>query len=635
MNAQGTLFLSAQATSFSGSGFFVLTSTNGTAWSTPLRLIATDYQEYRDQGRLLVDPRTSGPNAGSVYIFWRVFRSDYDGIWLKYSRDGGSTWSSEIELSDPGNNFSFGHDPVITNDGTIYVAFQELENVCICNPPRLFLDRSTDGGLTWGTDRLITGAPVVPAGAPDWKGRELVLRGNDSDGPVRLFHYPSIAVEPANPNNVYVVWNDGRWDSTFPYAGRTGKHSDIAFSRSTDAGLTWSQPRRLNDDVEGNGIDQWHPTIALAADGTLGVTWYDRRPNPGGWLYDLYYSQSTDNGLTWSPNRRVSDVSSDPMVSSDYKGVGELGTRNGLRFGPDYLLAGWVDSRRAAGQDFYADRGSFGVQLTSTPTRTATPTGTRTATRTLTATTTPSITQSPPATLTHTPTGSATLTPTHTPTVTQTPIFTSTRTPTATATSTQPTETPTPTATGSASATHTPCSINFNDVFPADYFYEPVRYLYCAGAISGYSDGTFRPYNNTTRSQLTKIVVLAEGWPFYTPPVPTFADVPTTDPFYSYVETAYDRGIIAGYADGTFRPYNEVTRGQLTKIIVLAEGWTLLDPPTPTFVDVPRDHTFYQYIETAFDREIISGYSDGTFRPGNNATRGQIAKIVFNAVTAP
>jgi hypothetical protein len=169
---------------------------------------------------------------------------------------------------------------------------------------------------------------------------------------------------------------------------------------------------------------------------------------------------------------------------------------------------------------------------------------------------------------------------------------------------------------------------------PADYFYEAVRYLYCAGAISGYADNTFRPYNNSTRGQLTKIVVLAFGIPIYTPPTPTFSDVPTTDPFYQYVETAAHEGLVAGYSDGTFRPYNNVTRGQLSKIVVEAAGWPLVNPPIPTFTDVPRGSAFYEYIETAFDQGIISGYADGTFRPGNDATRGQISKIVYEAVRA-
>jgi N-acetylmuramoyl-L-alanine amidase len=162
-----------------------------------------------------------------------------------------------------------------------------------------------------------------------------------------------------------------------------------------------------------------------------------------------------------------------------------------------------------------------------------------------------------------------------------------------------------------------------------------VQYLVCNGVISGYSDNTFRPYNNTTRGQLTKIVVLAEGWTVDCPTTPTFSDVPTTHTFFCYVETAVNHGIISGYADGTFKPENNVTRGQLSKIVVSAEGWAD-DCPTPGhFSDVPPSDPFFCFIETAYNHTIISGYADGTFRPGNPATRGQIAKIVFEAVTGP
>jgi len=185
--------------------------------------------------------------------------------------------------------------------------------------------------------------------------------------------------------------------------------------------------------------------------------------------------------------------------------------------------------------------------------------------------------------------------------------------------------------------------MNFTDVHPSDYFYEPVRYLYCRGVVSGYGDGTFRPYNLTTRGQLCKIVVLAEGWPLYTPPTPTFRDVPTGHTFYSYVETAYDHRIISGYGCGTacleFRPENNITRAQLCKIVVLADGWAIYTPTSPTLWDVPDTHPFYNYIETAYAHGIISGYTCGSgcreFRPGNNATRGQICKIVYLAVTQP
>jgi hypothetical protein len=65
----------------------------------------------------------------------------------------------------------------------------------------------------------------------------------------------------------------------------------------------------------------------------------------------------------------------------------------------------------------------------------------------------------------------------------------------------------------------------FQDVPPTTYFYDPAQYLYCRGVISGYQDNTFRPYNNTTRGQLSKMIVNAGGWPLLTPPIPTFEDV--------------------------------------------------------------------------------------------------------------
>ena len=111
-----------------------------------------------------------------------------------------------------------------------------------------------------------------------------------------------------------------------------------------------------------------------------------------------------------------------------------------------------------------------------------------------------------------------------------------------------------------------------------------------------------------------------------------FSDVPEGSTFYSWVQTAARRGFVGGYPDGTFRPANNVTRGQLCKIIVnaaiLMHGWTLLDPPTATFSDVPVGSTFFQYVETAVYHQIIGGYDNGTFRPNNTANRGQISKIV-------
>jgi subtilisin family serine protease len=194
------------------------------------------------------------------------------------------------------------------------------------------------------------------------------------------------------------------------------------------------------------------------------------------------------------------------------------------------------------------------------------------------------------------------------------------------------------------------CDMHFSDVHTVDWFYGYVQYLYCGGAISGYSDTTFRPFNTVSRGQLSKIIVLAYGLPINTAGGPHFTDVDQANPFYTYIETLSNLGIISGYADHTFRPFALVTRGQTSKIVVNTAiytnptNWTLLTPGTPTFHDVPLGHPFYSFIETAYAHNVLGGYTCGSpgepcpglyFRPGNDATRAQASKIIYLAVTSP
>lgn len=605
-DANGVAYFTGIAFGASTQGYFVLTSTNGINWGTPIPVAVEDNTVGRNRSAFAVDATTGGPYSGSAYLFYMytsLFAEVPDGeywrgIWMRYLRDGGRTWSTDIPVTSADERYSYTPSVAIASDGTIYAAFEFLDHFIIDNTPRLFITKSTDGGVTWQQDMPLGDGAASPVGRGDWEGHEFAIVGSINPnfcGLIAIQHYPTIAVSPSDPRTVYATWNDARWESVEDMCGQRGRHSDIAFSRSTDAGQTWSSPQRINDDPLGNGIDQFQPTIAANSDGTLGLTWYDRRFNPGGYFYDLEYSQSTDDGLTWTPNERVSDASNDPDLLSNVKGIDDLGYRHALAFGPDYLLPTWPDAHQESTYGgIYTDRG-----LTSEPL--------------LTPTSTP--TSSVPSS-----------TPTLSPTNTGTAISTATSTPSATATST-------------VTATPLVCRVAFSDVNPGDYFYDAIQYLYCHGAISGYSDGSFRPYNNTTRGQLSKIAVLAEGWNIDTGGGPHFTDVQTNNPFYEYIETAYNRGVISGYADGTFRWGNNVTRAQLCKIVVNAEGWSIDTGGGPHFRDVPPGDPFYGFVETAYSREVISGYSCGSgcleFRPGNNATRGQISKIVYNAVTAP
>ena len=224
-----------------------------------------------------------------------------------------------------------------------------------------------------------------------------------------------------------------------------------------------------------------------------------------------------------------------------------------------------------------------------------------------------------------------------------------------------PTATPTPPVYCTPAPSPTLCPIRFVDVAEGDYFARPVIYLACAGAISGYADGTFRPYSGTTRAQLVKIVWLAVHGTSL-PPGPataTFADVPPGAPFYAVVEAAAAGGLVSGYACGGpgepcdstnwpyFRPNAGVTRAQVAKVVVRAAGWALYTPANPHFADVPPPDPFYGYVEAALLHGVLSGYTCGGpgepcdaeqrpyFRPGNPATRGQIAKIVYEVASRP
>lgn len=190
----------------------------------------------------------------------------------------------------------------------------------------------------------------------------------------------------------------------------------------------------------------------------------------------------------------------------------------------------------------------------------------------------------------------------------------------------------------------------FTDVPPGHTFYPYVQCLACQNVISGYGDGTFGPNNLVTRGQLAKIVSNAAGLDDVPGPQ-LFTDVPPSHPFYPYIYRLATHGHMGGYPCGGpgepcdpenrpyFRPFNSATRGQLSKIVSNTAGYSE-DHTDQIFTDVPTTHPFYIWIERLATRAFIGGYPCGGpgepcdeqnrpyFRPYNNVTRGQTAKII-------
>jgi hypothetical protein len=218
------------------------------------------------------------------------------------------------------------------------------------------------------------------------------------------------------------------------------------------------------------------------------------------------------------------------------------------------------------------------------------------------------------------------------------------------------------------------CGLRFSDVPEGSTFFNAILCLTCQGIAGGYSsppspvstafpfptgsptpppDPVFRPNANVTRGQLAKIISNSAN---YDEDIrdPLFADVAPYSTYFVWVNRLARHGVMTGYPCGTtpnepcyapqnlpyFRPGADATRGQIAKVVSNASEYN--EPHTEqTFADVPTDHPFYIWIARLSSRYLIGGYPCGTtpsepcdtqnrpyFRWGNNATRGQVAKIV-------
>ena len=169
---------------------------------------------------------------------------------------------------------------------------------------------------------------------------------------------------------------------------------------------------------------------------------------------------------------------------------------------------------------------------------------------------------------------------------------------------------------------------DFGDVTLNDWFYSYVRAMVDTDVVTGYDDGTFKPNRQITRAEFSKMVCLAKGWELESSSTPpSFGDVNQNHWAFRYIETARNRGAISGYPDGTFGLNKNITRAELSKIICLANNYSLSQGPCD-FSDC-GEHWALRYIVTARTKNIVSGYQDGTFKPNGSATRAEVCKMLY------
>ena len=160
---------------------------------------------------------------------------------------------------------------------------------------------------------------------------------------------------------------------------------------------------------------------------------------------------------------------------------------------------------------------------------------------------------------------------------------------------------------------------------------EAIEELMDQGVVNGNDDGSFAPNRQLNRAEVSKVIVLATGIDLDTTGGPHFPDVEEGAWYYDYIETMYNQGWINGYPDGYFRPGVGINRAEIAKMVVNAFE---IDPDlagAPHFDDVTSADWFYSYVETAYNNGLMRGYGDGTFGPANAVTRAETVKIVYDS----
>ena len=266
----------------------VFKSTDGGA-TFPESGTANDNAESNgNDGPMIAVDTTASPFSGTVYAIW-----GFQGVFPRFSRstDGGASFSSPIQLSTHGM-------PAVGPNGEIYVVGSGAGDAS--GTGEVLITKSTDGGLSFGP--AVPVASVNSIGHIDSATKQYC--GRVLNGSLNAEGSPRIAVDRSgglNNGTVYVV---------FGSHGTGADEADVYLTRSTDGGATWSTPSRLNDDATAN--DQWMPFVAVALNGAVAVSWYDRRLDDQNLLIDLFMSISTDGGASFGSNLKITDVSFPP-----------------------------------------------------------------------------------------------------------------------------------------------------------------------------------------------------------------------------------------------------------------------------------------------------------------------------------
>ncbi|GAA1123039.1 S-layer homology domain-containing protein [Citricoccus alkalitolerans] len=160
-------------------------------------------------------------------------------------------------------------------------------------------------------------------------------------------------------------------------------------------------------------------------------------------------------------------------------------------------------------------------------------------------------------------------------------------------------------------------------------FGNSVEWMVRQCVTTGYADGTFRAGRAISRAEVAAFLYRMSG-ESYTGGAPrSFSDVTAGTVHRNAILWATTRGITTGYADGTFEPSGQITRGELAAFMHRYAGRPAVSVPAP-FPDLAGQQRAYYYGPAHWMRSLgVTGYSDGTFRAGRDVTRGETSKFLY------
>jgi hypothetical protein len=222
--------------------------------------------------------KTNGPGHGFQYQSDDGINCSGGGVQFQRSTNGGVTWQNPITIP---------HAPVygtldVDTNGNLFIGGEGSTFFCV---------RSSNAQIGSQTPTFDRSTSVNMGG----------FIGSGGINPAGLDGMVFLAVDrsgTATNNNIYML------ASVVP-SGRST--TDVMFVRSTDGGLTFSTPRKINDDPVNPSKWHWFGTLSVAPNGRIDSVWYDTRNAANNTDSQLFYSWSTDGGVTWAPNVAVSN----------------------------------------------------------------------------------------------------------------------------------------------------------------------------------------------------------------------------------------------------------------------------------------------------------------------------------------